>query len=310
MNRVVTIDAGEGRVVFDALVIATGSSTPSPLMGFNARDSVALKASWGEFRTGLEGVKSIVIAGGGPVGVETAGELGEMLNGRGNKNKATPSVPITIVTSGAELLPSLRPSIARKAEVFLLDVGVKVVKNVKVVSVSPEGAGTTDVASKAKVTLGDGTVLEADLYIPAVGIAYNTGFVDKSLLTAEGRINTNASTLRVDVAGAKIYAMGDVSSAARPAVHTIFATLPVVCANIKRDLLLESGKGESEVGKERTFVEDLRETQFVPIGRNKGVGAAMGWQLPSLMVWAIKGRDYWLWTTGGLWSGKQWNKET
>jgi hypothetical protein len=51
-------------------------------------------------------------------------------------------------------------------------------------------------------------------------------------------------------------------------------------------------------------VEDKGETQLVPIGRSKGVGALMGWEVPSWVVWAIKGRDYWLWTTGKLWSGR------
>jgi apoptosis-inducing factor 2 len=89
-----------------------------------------------------------------------------------------------------------------------------------------------------------------------------------------------------------------------PAIYLLFNAVPVLCANIKRDLLLASGKEESSVGEDREFKEDTRETQMVPIGKSKGVGAAMGYQLPSFMVWLIKGRDCWLWTTGGLWSGK------
>ena len=48
---------------------------------------------------------------------------------------------------------------------------------------------------------------------------------------------------------------------------------------------------------------------MVPIGKSKDVGAAMGYQLPSFMTWLVKGRDYWLWTTGGLWTDKQRAKE-
>lgn len=29
----------------------------------------------------------------------------------------------------------------------------------------------------------------------------------------------------------------------------------------------------------------------------------IGYVLPSFIMWAIKGRDYCLWITGGLWSG-------
>jgi hypothetical protein len=91
-------------------------------------------------------------------------------------------------------------------------------------------------------------------------------------------------------------------------VHAILSAVPVLCANVRRDLLLASGADVS--GDDRVFVKDTRETQLVPIGRGKGVGSAMGWQLPSFLVWLIKGRDYWLWTTGGLWSGSQWAKES
>jgi NADH dehydrogenase FAD-containing subunit len=160
------------------------------------------------------------------------------------------------------------------------------------------------------VTLSDEKTMEADLYIPATGLIPNTGFVPKELLTSNGRVDTSAATLRVEKAGPRVYAFGDISSTARPAIHILMEATPVLCANLKRDLLLDAGKTGSEVGADRTFKEDSSETQLVAIGTKKGVGAAMGWQLPSFMVWLIKGRDYWLWTTGNLWSGKQWVKET
>ncbi|CZR60611.1 uncharacterized protein PAC_10507 [Phialocephala subalpina] len=316
-ERVVSVQPKKGTVEeipFCALVIATGASTPSPLLSLNG-DEEFLRSSWAEFRTSLPIAKSIVIAGGGPAGVETAGELGEYLNGRAgwfSSKLANPKVSITVVTSDSKILPALRPAIAKKAENLLAKVGVTVIKNSRVKSVTPEGAGTDRalVASKATVTLEDGTTLEADLYVAAFGTRPNTGFIDRSLLIADGRVETNASTLRVDKAGPRIYAIGDVGSYARPAVHLIPEAIPVLGANIKRDLLLAAGKEESAIGEDRKFEEDKRETQMVPIGKSKGVGAAMGYALPSFLVWAIKGRDYWLWTTGNLWSGKQWAKES
>lgn len=216
------------------------------------------------------------------------------------------------MTAGSKILPVLRPAIAKKAENFLAQVGVTVVTGSRVAIVSPTtSAGTgSALTTSATVTLEDGKTLEADLYIPATGAAANTGFIHESLLTASGSVETNISTLRVGKAGARVYAIGDVGSHARPAVHNILNTVPTLCANIKRDLLIAGGKEESTVDADRVFKEDTRETQLVPIGKSKGVGAAMGFQLPSLFVWLIKGRDYWLWTTGDLWSGKQWAKES
>ncbi|KFX91011.1 hypothetical protein V490_06126 [Pseudogymnoascus sp. VKM F-3557] len=313
-SRTVSVTLAEGgseSFTFHSLVLATGASTTSPLFGLN-RDDVFLRARWAEFRESLATAKSIVIAGGGPSGVETAGELGEYLNGRAgwfSSKLANPKVKITLVTSAVQLLPIIRASIATKAETLLAQVGVTVIKNTRVAGVLPEGAGTESVGSKATVTLEDGTKLEADLYIPAIGTQPNTSFVDKSLLTADDRIETNAATLRVDKAGPRIYAIGDAASYSRPAIHLTLAAVPVLAANIKRDLLLDAGTAETAVGDDRVYVEDKRETHLVPIGTSKGVGAAMGYEFPSFMIWLIKGRDYWLWTVGGLWSGKEWNKE-
>lgn len=299
-------------IPYHALVIATGASTPSPLLGINS-DVDMLKSKWETFRAALPNAKSIVIAGGGPAGVETAGELGEYLNGRskwfGSKTQ-NQKVSITVVTAGSRILPALRPSLATKAENYLAKVGVTVMKDTRVISNDGASGSTDSYGEKTTVNFENGGSLEADIYIVATGTAPNTSFVDKSLLTTDGRVDTNTSTLRVDKAGPRVYAVGDASSYARPAIHILLEAIPVLCANIKRDLQLASGKEGSLVNEERNFKEDTRETQMVPIGKSVGVGSAMGYAVPSTMVWAIKGRDYWLWTTKNLWSGKQWAKET
>ena len=314
-DRTVSINLAKGnieKIEFHALVIATGASTSSPLLGLN-RDSEFLRSNWTAFREALPTAKNIVIVGGGPAGIETAGELGEFLNGRAgwfSTRLANPKVSITVVSADSKILPALRPAIAEKAEEYLGKVGVTILKNARAKTVEPQGAGTENVTTKATLTLKDGNTLDADLYIPATGTRPNTSFIHETLLTADGRVDTNASTLRVDKAGPRIYAVGDVASYARPAIHLILNAIPVLGANIKRDLMLAAGQGANSVGDDREFKEDTRETQMVPIGKSKGVGAAMGYNLPSFMVWLIKGRDYWLWTTGGLWSGKQWAKES
>jgi NADH dehydrogenase FAD-containing subunit len=315
-TRTVSVEFKTGEtetLEFFALVVATGASTPSPLLGLN-RDETHLKEVWAKFRSALATSKRIVIAGGGPAGIETAGELGEYLNGRAgflSSKLESPKVSITVITAGSDILPALRPSLAKTAEQYLAKVGVTVIKNTRVKHVSPSTAGAdmNNLTSNASITLNDNQTMEADIFIPATGLTPNTSYLAPSLLTSTGQVMTNPSTLRVDAAGPRIYAIGDASSSARPAIHNILAQVPILGENLKRDLLLCAGQSESEAGVEKLFEEDKRETQMVPIGKSKGVGAAMGWRLPSWMVWAIKGRDYWLWTTGGLWSGKQWAKQ-
>ncbi|KAI0467512.1 FAD/NAD(P)-binding domain-containing protein [Xylaria cf. heliscus] len=319
-TRTVSIHLAQGddsgntelKITYHALVIATGASTPSPLLGFT-RDETALKSSWAAFRKTLPQAKHIVVAGGGASGVEVAGELGEYLNGRAgwlSSALSDPKVRITLLSGSPRILPYLRPAIAQTAETYLAKVGVRIVHNARVTTAAPAAAGAEEVAASATLTLDNGESLQADLYIPATGAVPNTKFVSDVLRCPDGRVNTSASTLRVVGAGDRVYAIGDASSAARPAVHNILAAVPVLCANIKRDLLLAAGESAQAAGEDREFKEDTRETQLVPIGKSKGVGAAMGMKIPGFLVWLIKGRDYWLWTTGNLWNGKQWAKES
>jgi hypothetical protein len=49
---------------------------------------------------------------------------------------------------------------------------------------------------------------------------------------------------------------------------------------------------EKPKGRDRIYEKEEREMQFVPIGSGGGVGALMGWKVPSFFVWALKGRDY------------------
>lgn len=314
-NRNVVVDLAKGGtedIDYHALVVATGALTPSPLLGMNG-DVDELKSQWKSFREALPNATSIVIAGGGPAGIETAGELGEYLNGRAkfmSSKLKNPKVSITVVTSGSNILPALRPGLAMKAEGYLAKVGVMVTKNTKVKSVGSDDELADSYGEKTIVHLDSGESLDADIYINATGTSPNTSFVDKSLLSPDGRVETNHSSLRVDKAGPRVYAIGDASSYARPAIHILIEAIPVLGANIKRDLLLAAGKEESLVSQETSFTEDRRETQLVPIGKGAGVGSAKGHVVPSTAVWAIKGRDYWLWTTKNLWNGKQWTKAT
>ncbi|KAJ5367894.1 uncharacterized protein N7496_007654 [Penicillium cataractarum] len=311
VNRNISIALKDGvstttRVDFYALVIATGASTPSPLLGLN-QDEHALRQNWATFRAALPHAKSIIISGGGPSGVETAGELGEFLNGRAgwfNPIAPGPKVQIMLVTTGSRILPLLAASAVKKAEKMLADVGVTILKNTKITVVSPLGTGTDHVADKVTLTMESGETMNADLYIPATGTMPNTGFIPKDLLTADGRVKCSRG-FRVDEAGSRVYAVGDVASSIKqPAVHVILKAIPILCANMKRDLLTDAGVSAAE---DQLFVEDSHANQMVPIGRSKGVGTAMGYSLPSFLVWLVKGRDYWMWTTGSIWSGKHWS---
>ena len=313
--RAVDVELVEGpdsteRIEYHSLIIATGALTPSPLFSMN-RDAAGLRQTWSEFRKALPAAKHIVLAGGGPTGVETAAELGEHLNGRAgwfNSKLKNPKVAITLVTSASKLLPDLRESIAETAEGYLAQLGVTVVKNVKVTDVSPAGSGMTELGTTTEVSLSDGRTLSADIYIPASGMTPNTSFVPAELLAKDGRVKVDTSTLRVEGTGPRVYALGDVSNLARPSIYFIKLGIPILCHNIKRDLLVAAGKDEASLEGGREWKEDKREMQAVTVGKSKGVGAAMGTKLPSWLVWWLKGRDAGMSMTASFWSGEDFVK--
>jgi NADH dehydrogenase FAD-containing subunit len=68
----VAVDNSTETFAYHALVIATGASTPSPLFGLNHGET-SLRESWATFRKALPAAKSIIIAGGGPVGIGPPG---------------------------------------------------------------------------------------------------------------------------------------------------------------------------------------------------------------------------------------------
>lgn len=70
----------------------------------------------------------------------------------------------------------------------------------------------------------------------------------------------------------------------------IYDAIPVLMTNIQRDLLAAHKDVNAEpTGGDRKYRKNTSETQLVPIGRSKGVGAFNGSSLPTLMVYMIKG---------------------
>lgn len=279
---------GDEQLKYHALVIATGSKTHDPVFSMHT-DTPALVNAIKTRNTKLKSAKDIIIVGGGPTAVEHAGEIGDLLNGKPGWFSTPPrKVNITIITAGSQLLPQLRPAIGKQAEGKLKKLGVDVVYNTRVADVSTGKNGRTT------VTLAKGEKLEADLYIPAHGVLPNSSFVPDALLTDTGYIKTNASTTRVDAAGPRVYAYGDVASNTRNTIVDVYDSFPALVINLKRDLLSynPNNPDAKPKGKDREFKPNLKNTQIVPIGTAGGVGEIYGWRLPNWAVWLIKARNF------------------
>lgn len=275
-------------IPYYALVIATGITSPTPLTTLHGEHTKSIQALEDANRK-LATAKEVLIAGGGPVGVETAGEIAHYLK----------NAHVTLVTSSDKLIPVFRKSRADKVHKMLEKAGVTVTYNAKIESATETEDG------KTAVTLSNGRTHTVDFYIPAFGVKPNTDFLPATLKDDRGYVKTNAATLRVDGAGARVYAVGDVSGVDKGGVLKMFSSVPVWGANFNHDIL-----GEAKVAtiKEKTYTPKDDETQLVPIGPKGGVAAFMGWGMPSFILAQFKGKDYMAGSVSDFTEGKKWVK--
>lgn len=86
--------------------------------------------------------------------------------------------------------------------------------------------------------------------------------------------------------------------------------LPVLETNLKRDLLAAHTDANAKPeGEDKVYTKNEKELQIVPVGPSKGVGAILGWRVPSLFVWLLKGRDYMIPKGSECIDGSRWKKE-
>ncbi|KAG9647647.1 hypothetical protein KCU95_g9926, partial [Aureobasidium melanogenum] len=292
---------------YHALILATGTRAHSSILSLQGGGHEEVIEALSNLHDELTHAKSIVVAGGGPCGVELSGEIGEFLNGATSwlKKKSTvPKKKVILLCGSEKLLPVLRSGLAKQAEAYLARVGVSVKYNSRVESIEKLGDGHT------KLSLSNGETLVCDLYLPATGVTPATGYIPYELLDDQGYVKTNPETLRVDVAGPGVYAIGDVGNYTHGGIMDIYDAIPVLMTNIQRDLLAaHKDVNAKPTGGDRKHKKNTSETQLVPIGRSKGVGAFNGNRLPSLMVYMIKGRDYLSGAAVEIVTGSKWNKQ-
>jgi NADH dehydrogenase FAD-containing subunit len=290
---------------YDSLVIASGTSFASPLWHLS-KGSEPLAAALKDIHERLPRASSVLVVGGGPAGVETAGELGETYGGKKE---------ITIISGGDRLLPRLNnANIGNDAEHRLVKMGVKVINGgLKVASTTVEG-------NKTLVKLSNGTEMAVDVYIDATGDKPNNKFVPEAWLNAKGYVKTDPQTLRLDVPEVNnVYGFGSVASYSNGSVlDTKFALKPLL-ESIRLDLLGQRETssssitsldpnppgwiswltswipffGTAEPGKRKIVYKKLTsDMQFVPVGSKQGVGVVFGYKIPSMMVKMAKSKDF------------------
>jgi len=299
-NRTVSVESSLGssqQIKYDSLVIASGTTSSSPLWTLNGAHEntrVALQA----LHQDLPKASTILIAGGGAVGVETAGEIAT----------AFPNTKVTLATSSNRVLPRESATMSAKAKSILGGLGV-IVK-------TDTSLSDPMVDDKTRpVKFADGSSDSPDVFINATGARkMNTDWLPPNWVAEDGKVATRDSYFRVrDSQG--VYVIGDAASGSNGSAIALDAMVPVVASSIAVDVSGSSGGNDGLVGWLTSFIKTPtpRQTEYkpnnmivVPIGPNGGVGQAFGWSLPSFIVKKGKAEKYLMELVEPLMSGKKW----
>ncbi|KKY15734.1 putative amid-like mitochondrial oxidoreductase [Phaeomoniella chlamydospora] len=268
-----------GTLKYDSLIIATGASFDEPLWGVSEGYD-KLQAAYKEMHSGLLSAKTILIAGGGPAGVETAGEIA---------NRFPKSKDITFLSGSTRLLPKLHNSrAANSAQKKLEKMGVKVVHSVRAKSWSKNSDGTTT------VQLDNGKTKTVDIFIPSTGNKINSSWVPSSWLTSEPKhaaIKTEPHTLRLDVPGVEnVYVFGSAGSYSNGGIVDILMAYKALGESFKVDQIKSTGDSVKQKTVYNKF--DNGDFQMVPIGPRDGVVVIKGFNLPSFLCVMVKSKDF------------------
>ncbi|KAF4120195.1 NADPH-dependent 2,4-dienoyl-CoA reductase, sulfur reductase, or a related oxidoreductase [Geosmithia morbida] len=284
-------DGGADRTIsYDKLLITTGARTVDGLPWKTLGSTEETRALIAKLQSGIKAAKTIVVAGGGPTGTEMAGELGSEY-GKSGPNRKT----IHFVYTGARPLdPQCMESVQRQAKTELERLNIKLIPNTKVT------ASTTDPSTGVttlQLTANDGktTSLETDVYLPALGLVPNSGFVPADLLDAAGQIK-QTTTLQAE-GYPDIFVAGDVGSLEPPKFTVASSQAHHLAVHLPPHL-----KSGTPIP---VYAPDTKNVLAVTLGRSKATGQMKGWKLPSIMVWLLKGRDLFLGLFDGFVLGKK-----
>ncbi|KAF4978968.1 hypothetical protein FDECE_18135 [Fusarium decemcellulare] len=280
-NEFITVQTSERQesIRYTHLVVATGSSYPSglPFTSIGTHDET--RSGLHQLQNKIESASSILIAGSGATGVETAAELAYAYGERKQ---------ITLIVEGEAPLPSLRMDIRTAAARGLEALGVKLILNTRVKTITENG-------SRMDIHLSNGESHQTDLYLPLFGIRPNTAFMPRQLLDDRGYMKLGRD-LRAE-GFANIWGVGDVGNVesnqliyAENQTHHLASNLNAVITGSDNNIQ------ELKLG--------VTPQIFVTLGRKKGVGQFLKFQVPGFIVSTVKGKTFFTEKGPGMISGK------
>ncbi|KAK3118450.1 hypothetical protein QOZ80_9BG0699250 [Eleusine coracana subsp. coracana] len=233
-------------VAYDFLVIATGRTCTRPPKRPDRIDM------FHEDRRRIDGAKSVLIVGGGPVGVELAAEI--VISYAYPDKKA-----VTLVHGGARLLEAMGPRAAGKALDWLRYKGVTVLldQTVDPASAPPDAR---------EFTTSAGETVKADCYFVCASRPLASAWLRETFL--KDHVNDKGQ-LAVDehlrVGGMRnVFAVGDITDVAE-AKHGYLAQRQAMVVSRNLKLLLVKGSVREE--KLHRYKPGAKSTMTVTLGR-------------------------------------------
>lgn len=270
-NKKVFLEGSDKAIEYTDVIFAVGSDGPFP----GRPQSTKMEAVIEEYRAvskEIEKANDIVIIGGGPTGVEIAGEIAEKY-----KTKKIAIIQSNDILGGQELTPKFQSTLKEGLE----NINVELHLGERVSNLEELSFG---ICKKQTVNTSKGNNIESDLVLKATGLRPNTSMTrklfDPSKFDENNRLKVNDYLQIEDLDG--VYAIGDCcdktagAGAAMAGDHG-----KLVASNLIREI-----KGQSLTVYAHRF-----EGVLVPIGPYGGAGVFNGWNTPAFVVSMLKGRQ-------------------
>lgn len=289
------IETSIGSLTYDYLVIATGSTTnffgnknierftmemKSIPQSLNIRSLILENFEEALLTSDLEERKKLmnfVIVGGGPTGVELAGALAEMKKGFLPKDYPDLDIrlmKVNLIQSSNCLLKGMSDKASKKAEDFLIKLGVDVWKNLRVLNY-------------------DGNIVETngEDNFKAATVIWAAGVKGESIAgLKEECVVERAARYKVDafnkvISSNAVYAIGDVAcmnTEKYPYGHPMMAQPAIQQGRLLAKNLIKNLHGESMT----PFVYNDKGS-MATIGRNKAVVDLPKWKFQGVFAWFV-----------------------
>ena len=202
-----------------------------------------------------DGALNIVVVGGGPTGVETAGALAELYSGvfpKDYPDVATEQAKITLVEAGPEIFPMFKENLRTYTEEALTKRGVEVQTGEVVESITPQ-----------RVTLKSGAELPAHTLVWGAGLQGNALVQSLALALERGNRIGVDEELRIP-SHPEVYAVGDVAAITDQKTSQVLPQLGSVA--------LQSGEHAGKTIAQRIVGNETKPFKY----KDKGTMAVIG----------------------------------